>query len=485
MRKFAGIALAVMGLSACTVGPDYRPPSALPDGSLTLTETKDNSNIVLAELPEKWWQLFDDPVLDRLIDKALRNNNDLRISSANLQRSRALLVEAGAGRLPVTTASGSATRQRSSSATGATNSASGGLSPVTVDFFSVGFDASYEVDVFGGVSRSIESARADTQAIQAILDATRVSVVAETARTYALICSFAVQAVVARDTATLQERTLDLTQRLLLGGRANRRDVDRATLLLEQARAQVPQFESERRAALYALAVLTGDPPANADSEAAECAALPRIEAPLPVGNGRDLLARRPDVRQAERQLASDVAQIGVTTSQLYPSITLLGGLSLGSTDVGDLLKDDSFGYSIGPLISWNFPFNNAARARVKQSEAIADGSLAQFDKILLTALQETEQALARLTGAIERENALDKAVAASESAAKISRLRYDYGADSLFQLLDSESERAQARASAAAAGADRLAAQISLFKALGGGWQNPPEIINKKWDRE
>ena len=480
MKNKIAVALSVVGLSACTVGPDYRPPAAMSDGSTTLVESQNNVDIAAGELPEKWWQLFDDPILDRLVDKALRNNIDLRIAAANLQRSRALLAEAGAGRLPVTTGSGSATRQRSATS----SSASGELAPVTLDYFSVGFDASYEIDLFGGVSRSIEAARADNQVAQAMLDAARVSIAAETTRTYTLVCSFAAQAQVARDTARLQEKTVDLTKRLLLGGRANRRDVDRAVLLLEQARAQVPQFEAERRASLYALAVLTGDPPANADTEAAACNALPEIALALPVGDGRALLARRPDIRQAERQLAADIARIGIATAQLYPSISLLGGLSLGSTKIENLPKGDSFGYSIGPLISWNFPFNNAARARVRQSEAVAGGSLAQFDKVVLTALQETEQALARLSGAIDRERALDKALSAGESAADISHLRYDYGADNLFQLLDSERERAQARASAATAGVDRLAAQISLFKALGGGWQDAPDIEEKPADQ-
>lgn len=481
MIRKIGIALSLVGLSACTVGPDYRPPAALSDGSATLIETRDNSNIVVAELPERWWQLFDDPILDRLVDKALHNNIDLRIAAANLQRSRALLAETGAGRLPVTTGSSSATRNR----TAASSTSAGDSDPVTYDYFSVGFDASYEIDLFGGVSRSIEAARSDSQVAQATLDAARVSIAAETARTYMLVCSFAVQAQVARETAQLQEKTLDLTQRLLQGGRANRRDVDSATLLLEQTRAQIPEFEAERRASLYALAVLTGDPPAQADSEAAACDALPKIDTEIPVGDGRTLLARRPDIREAERQLAGDVARIGVATAQLYPSITLLGSVSLGANGTGDLAQSDAIGYSIGPFISWNFPFNNAARAKVRQSEAVADGSLAQFDRIILTALQETEQALARLTGAIEREGALERALAASESAAHISRLRYDYGADNLFQLLDSEKDRASARAAAAAAGADRLAAQISLFKALGGGWQNAPDIQVKQVARD
>lgn len=481
MIRKIGITLSVAGLSACTVGPDYRPPAALSDGSATLIEAENSPDITVAELPEKWWRLFDDPVLDRLVDKALRNNIDLRIAAANLQRTRALLAETGAGRLPVTTASSSATRNR----TAASSTSAGDSDAVTYDYFSVGFDASYEVDLFGGVSRSIEAARSDSQVAQATLDAARVAIAAETARTYMLVCSFAVQARVARETAQLQEKTQDLTQRLLQGGRANRRDVDSATLLLEQTRAQIPAFEAERRASLYALAVLTGDPPAQADSEAAACDALPKTSTAIPVGDGRTLLARRPDIRAAERQLAGDVARIGVATAQLYPSISLLGGISLGANGTGDLGKADSFGYSIGPLISWNFPFNNAARAKVRQSEAVADGALAEFDKVILTALQETEQALARLDGAIARERSLDKAVAASESAAHISRLRYDYGADNLFQLLDSEKDRASARAAAAAAGADRLAAQIGLFKALGGGWENAPDIQVKQVARD
>lgn len=472
------IVLLALALGGCVVGPNYRTPSALPADQVRLQEALENGSVKASLLPGQWWRLFQDPELDRLIERALARNTDLRVAAANLQRARALLSEAGAARLPTSSENAQYTRRRT--AVGSVPGLAGGSAPqaVTTDYFSLGFDASYEVDLFGGVSRSIEAARADVGAAQAAVDAARVSVAAETARAYATACGFALQADVARETATLQERTLDLTRRRLSAGGGSLRDVDQAEVLVEQARAQVPTFEAERRAALYALAVLAGDPPnAIADTPAARCHAVPLAREPLPVGDGQALLARRPDVRQAERQLAADTARIGVATAALYPSVTLLGAVSLGSTRLGDLGKSRSLGYSLGPLISWNFPFNGAARARVRENEAIAGRSLAQFDAAVLNALKEAEQALARLGAATEREERLGKALAASADAARLSRFRFDYGSDSFLQLLDAERSNAAARAALAQAQADRADAQISVFKALGGGWDGAPAV--------
>jgi outer membrane protein TolC len=199
------------------------------------------------------------------------------------------------------------------------------------------------------------------------------------------------------------------------------------------------------------------------------------------VGDGQALLARRPDVRAAERTLAADVARIGVATAQLYPSITLAGSVTLEAPKIGDLGQDRSFTYSVGPLISWNFPFNGAARARLRESEATAQASLAAFDGTVLRALQETEQALARLSGAAEKEAALTRAATSSERAAELSGIRFRAGADNFLQLLDAERSRAAARAALAQAQADRAAAQISLFKALGGGWEDAPAIATAR----
>lgn len=476
------ILMFCLALGGCVVGPNYRSPSALPPDQVRLQEALDNGSVRPSPLPAQWWRLFDDPELDRLIERALARNTDLRVAAANLQRARALLSEAGAARLPTSSESAQYTRRRT--AVGSVPGLASGSSPqaVTTDYFSLGFDASYEVDLFGGVSRSIEAARADVGAAQAAVDAARVSVAAETARAYATACGFALQADVARETAALQQRTLELTRRRLSAGGGSLRDVDQAAVLVEQARAQVPTFEAERRAALYALAVLLGDPPnAITDTSAARCHAVPLVREPLPVGDGRALLARRADVRQAERQLAADTARIGVATSSLYPSVTLLGAVSVGGTRLGDLGKSGSLGYSLGPLISWNFPFNGAARARVRENEAIAGRSLAQFDASILNALKETEQALARLAAAAEREQRLRDALVASSDAARLSQYRFDYGSDSFLQLLDAQRSNAAARAALAQAQADRTNAQVSVFKALGGGWENAPAVEDKR----
>jgi NodT family efflux transporter outer membrane factor (OMF) lipoprotein len=456
--------LIPLALAACAVGPNYRRPAPLPAEQVKLLEALNNGTVTPSPLPSRWWSLFQDPELDRLVEQALAKNIDLRVAAANLQRARALLSESGAARLPSSDTSAQYIRSRSRSATTG--------QPVTTDYFALGFDASYEVDLFGGVSRSIEAATADVGAAQAAVDGTRVSVAAETARAYAQACAFGAQADVARETEALQARTFDLTERRRGAGRGTRSEVDQAQVLVEQARAQIPTFEAERRAALYALAVLTGDPPsAITDTVAAKCRAVPLARQPLPVGDGQALLARRPDIRQAERQLAADTARIGVATAALYPSITLLGSITLGGSKIGDIGKSSGFGYSLGPLISWNFPFSGAARARVRENKAIAEGSLASFDGAVLTALKETEQALARLGGASQREAALTRAVTASSDAARLSRIRFDYGADNFLQLLDAERQRATTRAVLAQAQADRADAQISVFKALGGGW--------------
>lgn len=473
MRRLAVLAAALVG--GCAVGPNYRAPPPLAPAALKLREV-DLAKVTPTPLPADWWRLFDDPDLDRLVRKALVHNTDLRQAAANLQRARAALAGAGASRLPTSQASAEYVHERSA-ALGLGSTGTGGARPVTTDFYSVGFDAGYEIDLFGGVTRSIQAARADYQAAQAQVDAARVSVAAETASAYVDACAFAAQAQVARQTARLQASTLDLTNRLFEAGRGAERDVQQARETVEQANAEVPAFEAERRAALYALAVLTGDPPAAVDAAAARCTTPPAARRPIPVGDGQALLARRPDVRAAERALAGDVARVGVATADLYPSITLAGAVTLGAPKIGDLGKSRSFTYSAGPLITWNFPFNNAARARVRESRAQAEGSLAAFDGTVLHALQETEQALARLSGAVDREQALARAATASARAAELSDQRFRAGADNFLQLLVAERDRAQTRAALAQAQADRAQAQVSLFKALGGGWEQAPDV--------
>lgn len=470
------LALLTAGLlSACAVGPNYERP-ATPQAAAGPFVDPGTTRVSAGAVEGEWWRLFRDPALDRLVVDALTHNTDVRAAAANLQRARAILSEARVQRLPTTDASASFTTSRA-----AANSGAPGQPASESDFFRIGLDASYEIDLFGRVSRSIEAARADEAAAQAQLDAARIAIAAEVARTYAQACGFAAQAEVARETASLQQRTLDITRRLLEGGRGTQREVDQASVLTENALAQLPGFEAERRAALYALATLTGRPPAEIDSAAAACTVSPNVATLIPVGDGQALLARRPDVREAERRLAADTARVGVATAALYPSIRLLGGVSLGAQNVDDLAKSSAFGFSLGPLISWSIPNLGAARARVRQAEAGADASLAAFDGAVLTALRETEQALARYSGELERNVALRRAEAAASNAARIAGLRFDAGRDSFLQRLDAERDRASARATLAQSNAALAEAQVALFKALGGGWEKAPEAVRRE----
>lgn len=477
MKRRSLVLLAMMALSGCVVGPHYQrpaPPTAATGAFIEAARAQSAANA--ASLPDHWWQLYQDPVLDRLVQDALAHNTDIRAAAANLMRARAVLSEQKGARLPTTGLSSSYQREQGNSA----NSAAFGGSaakPQTFQFdlFKLGFDVSYEIDLFGGVTRAIEAGRGDVEASAAQLDAARVSVAAETASAYVTACSNAAQLAVARETVDLQRKTMGLTQTLFDAGRGTRRDVERADVLLAQTQAQLPGFEAEQRAALYALATLTGRPPAEIDTDAARCTRPPQLNIVIPAGDGAALLARRPDVRAAERTLAADTARIGVAVADLYPSITLAGGIGLNATRGSQLFKPTSVNYSIGPLISWSLPNQTVARARVRQAKAGADAALARFDGAVLTALRETEQALARYAGALDRDSALVRAEASSSEAARLSRLRFDNGADNFFQLIDAERDRANARAARAQADAAVADAQISLFKALGGGWQDAP----------
>ena len=474
------IGLLALALSGCVVGPDYQRPAPPPPPSGALSVATGNPPAAsAAPLPDRWWHLYDDPVLDRLVLDALAHNTDIREAAANLQRARAVLAEQRGQKLPLITPNAQVTRNQFNSASGAAFGGGGaGATPRTfvVNLFDLGIDASYELDLFGGVARAIEAGRGDAEAAAATLDAARVSIAGETARAYVSACSNAAQASVARETISLQQQTMRLTQTLFDAGRGTRSDVERASFLLAQTEAQLPTLDAERRAALIALATLTGRPPEAVDADAAQCDRIPRLAVPIPAGDGASLIARRPDVRAAERTLAADTARIGIAVSDLYPSVKLAGSIGLNATRGSKLFQATSATYSFGPLISWNFPNQRAARARIVQARAGASASLARFDGAVLTALKEAEQALARYAGQLDREAALARAEKASAEAARLSRLRFDNGADSFLQLIQAERDRADARGARAAADAAVADAQITLFKALGGGWEGAPD---------
>ena len=468
LRFLTASAGASLLLAACAVGPTA-PGATLPPSASGAFVSASTPAVTAEAARDDWWRLYEDPILDGLIGQALAENNELEAAAANLRRVRAALGEARVGRLPSTTLGATGQYGRASAAT--VPGGNGGQPLDEGETYDVGLDVAYEIDLFGRVGSSIRAARADADAAAAALDVVRVSVAAETARAYADACSANAQIAVAERTIELQSDTVGLTQRLLDAGSGNGLDTARARSALESSRAGLPPLRAQRDGALFRLATLTGRTPAEASEAARACRRPPQLSQPIPVGDGAQLLARRPDVRRAERNLAAAAARVNVATASLYPSITLGGSLGSTALDAGDLSNDSSFRFSVGPLISWSFPNVFAARARIEQAGAGSDAALATFDQTVLVALQETETALANYANELDRRAALQSARDQAATAARLSRLRFDAGADSFFTVLDAERTLAAADAQLAASDALVTTYQIALFKALAGGW--------------
>jgi NodT family efflux transporter outer membrane factor (OMF) lipoprotein len=420
-------------------------------------------------VPDDWWRLYDDPTLNGLIEKALAANTDLRVAAANLARVEAVSDEVRAAQDVTVSASAQAARAQLSAQSYLLTQ------PIPqTNLGDVGIGVSYQIDLVGKLKRAAEAAQADTQASRDALDLARVSVVADVARAYIDACSSGRELAVAQDSLNLQARSLAVTQRLQAAGRASALDLTRGRALLDQSRAALPAFEAHRRSALYRLAVLTGDPPSQFPAALDQCASPPRLAQPIPVGDGQALLRRRPDVRQAERQLAAATARIGVATAALYPSITL--GLDAGSTGVlQDLGQATTNRWSFGSLINWTLP-GAGEHARIRAADANADAALAHFDGVVLGALRETETSLTVYARDLDRnadlKAARDEAVLADRQAQSL------YRAGRAPYLTGLDARRTLTTAQAALAASDTQVAddQVALFLALGGGWSRSHE---------
>jgi NodT family efflux transporter outer membrane factor (OMF) lipoprotein len=454
---------SALALAACASGPDYVAKPVTPAAAAPFVSATGSSVAANAQPEGKWWRLYNDPVLDRLVTDALAANTDVRVAAARLAKARALLREERGAREPQIGVSGSAQYGRSP------NAIMAGASGSDVQT-NAGLDVAYEVDLFGRIGRRVEAARGEVAASTADVDAVKVAIAAETARAYADATSSAERIAVAEHIVELLDRSLALTERRHQVGLANGLDIARIAALRDQRRAEIPLLQAQRQAALFRLATLTGLTPRELPPEAAARKTTLQLTRPIPVGDGASLLARRPDVRAAERRLAAATARIGVATADLYPRITLGG--SAGASGTGLNLFSNPLSWLVGPLINWTAN-RSAARARVAGAEADAQASLAAFDGTVLQALEETETALSNYQQSLARRDALRAARDQALAAAKITRARQREGDISSLELLDAERTAADAEAALAQADASIAAAQVDLFRALGGGWES------------
>jgi NodT family efflux transporter outer membrane factor (OMF) lipoprotein len=462
-----------VALNGCiNVGPNYAlPQQALVNAPLANApiEGADTSLTTRQNVPAVWWKLYDDPVLNGLVDEALQSNTDLRVAAANLARSREALG--------VAQAQGGFSGKSSVAIQRAQESAEQYLLteklPV-VNEGDIGISISYEIDLFGKLRRGVEAAQADTESVQAAGELARITVVADVVRSYVEQCSAAEELRIAQQSLALQKQRVDVSRRLRDAGRGNQPDVTRGQTQVDTLSADIPRYTARRKIAQYRLAALLARAPSDLPPAVLACDRLPQIRQPIPVGDGAALLKRRPDVREAERQLAASTARIGVATGALYPTVSI--GASAGLTGIlEDLGTSPTARWGFGPLISWTFPANGA-RGRVREAQASSQVALAKFDGVVLTALRETETSLATYASDYARADALRAAVkSATESADETHRL-YRAGRESFISDLDATRTLTSTKSQAAAADGQVAIDQVNLFLALGGGWEVDPQ---------
>jgi NodT family efflux transporter outer membrane factor (OMF) lipoprotein len=461
---------AALFLSGCAaVGPDYTLPE---QATFNAPEAQGrfvsrHEKVASAEPESEWWRLYDDSRLSEFVQQAFAANTDLRIAQANLERTAALLREA----------------QTAQEINGATlletsyvqQSAEANLShikPPEHQIYNMGIAVNYDLDLFGGIRRGIEAAAATDEAAAAARDLVRINVAADTTRAYADICNAGNELQSARRTLDVQKKAIELTRTLVTNGRAARFDVDRQQGLYEELEARVPLLQARQINAAYRLTTLLGLPAQNYDRSLLKCVKPLRLASPLPIGDGRGMLRRRPDVKVAERRLAASTAKIGVATAELYPDVKI--GASIGSQGAAsDALSVLTNRWGVGPTVNWNVN-TNVARARIAVAEAETKADLALFDKTVLIALREIETALTNYAYDLDRLKNLKGARDKAATVARDARELWRGGNINALAALDADRALAAAEQAYAADETNLNTDQISIFLALGGGWQTP-----------
>nr|WP_225780316.1 TolC family protein [Pseudomonas sp. Marseille-Q3773] len=453
-------------LSACARAPLAKPGPTLPTDALASLPAGTSRQT----LPEGWWMLYHDPQLNSWVQRSLAHNQDLAQAEANVRALLAGIDEFDAQRWPSTSTSFAATYGKSADdQTLAEATDSHAPSQWTSN---PGIELAYQVDVWGQVRDTIERAKAQADASREAMGQVRLEVVAQTTRAYIDQCVYGARLQEARQSLQTLDRSLQLSERQRQGGIATELDGERLLSLREQVKASLPMIEARRRMAVYELAMLSGEEPAAFASETAACRTIPSLDAPLPAGDGWHLLERRPDVRKAERELHAAALDVDIVRADLYPKVSF--GASLTSSDhhLANLGDSSAVMFAVGPLIRWEFPNLKANRARVRKAQALQEAALARYRGTALAALKDVRQALARYDGERQRLAALQAALAHSQRGFDLASVNQRAGTLDALQLLDAERDLISVRDRHVQAQGGLARAQINLFRALGGGWQ-------------
>lgn len=460
-------ALAALLVGGCAVGPDYAPPkpSAPAAWSGASPAPREVPSTVTSAAPEltHWWRQFNDPKLNELVEEAVKANLDLKLAGARVRQARAARGIAIAGLMPSVDASAAFTRLHPA-----------GVRPTTdqQSLYQSGLDAIWELDVFGGHRRSVESASAGLQAaVEGVHDA-QVSVVAEVALNYLQLRGYQQQLAISRKNLEAQRHTAGITHQRLTAGFASGLDAANADAQTATMESELPTFEALAQQAIHALGVLLARPPADLLAELSPAGSLPGVPAGVPTGMPSDLLRRRPDIRQAEAQLHAATAEIGVAVADLFPKFSLTGSVGWQSNLLKTWWAGLSRSFGFGPSVTWPIFQGGAIVSNVHGQESLRDQAWITYQKTVLTAFQEVENALVGFAREQERRRSLNDAVVANRKAVDLSTRLYTEGLGDLLNVLIAQ--RLLYATEDALVQSERAVATdlVALYKALGGGWE-------------
>ncbi|MBW1925959.1 MAG: efflux transporter outer membrane subunit [Deltaproteobacteria bacterium] len=463
MKRLASGLLLLLLAGCATVGPDYVPPEISAPAHWT-AELEGGQTVKYVDIQAlaDWWTALNDPILSSLIERAVAGNLDLKKARARVREARARRGISQADLFPAIDTGISANRNRSSEETG---------SGETRELYTAGFDASWELDLFGGKRRAIEAAEAELQASEEDLRDVLVSLLAEVALNYVEVRSFQTRLSIAETNLDTQTETYNITQWRFRAGLTTQLDVEQAGYNLEQTRSQIPTLQTGLEQAGNRLAVLLGEHPGFLKDILSEPKSIPVTPLEVAIGLPADVLRRRPDVRRAERQLAAQTAQVGVATADLYPKLSLTGSIGLEALSLGNLFLSRARTSAIGSNIGW--PIFDAGRIRqnIKVQTAVQEQALIQYETAVLTALEEVENALVSYADEQVRRRSLLKASQAAQRAVDLAQNKYVSGLIDFQAVLDAQRSLLSLQDQLAISEGEATSNLITLYKALGGGW--------------
>jgi len=460
---FAGLSLAC---GACTVGPNYHPPEISVEGSY-----HGDAGAAGSSAGAWWWMTLRDPALNALEAQAAENNLDVRQAQARVREARAERAVATGASAPSVNVGGQYQHERFSQNAAPFNAFDVPNFPWEFNLYQVGFDASWELDVFGGTRRAIEAVNANLQASEEDGHAVLVTLQAEVARNYIELRGYQNQRQIVQHSLEGQQQTLDITRDRLKQGVGSQLDVARASALVADTAARIPTYEREEWQSIHRLAILTNEPLEKLLT-LRQTAAIPAAPDGVLVGVPAELLRRRPDIRRAERQLASATARIGVAEAELYPKFSITGFFNLQSASVEDLLAWKSRAMSLGPTVSW--PIFEAGRLRgvVAVRNAQQEQALLGYEQVVQNAIGEVRDEMIAFSTERQRHGSLTDAVRSNQEALDLAQQLYGQGLIDFLSVLDSQRQLFQAQESLSENDTQTVAAVVALYKALGGGWE-------------